>query len=241
MRIYRNRISCLLILLITTTVYAQSSIILLGPPGSGKGTQSEYLKKQFKIPAISFGVFFRGEELKDSNLFHEYQSVRNNPLLKNQLKQRLFSRWQETGVFNEGLIFDSWPKDSSSLSFLKKNFFGNKKPIVIELAMPEELLIARAVKRVVCPRPECGLSFNTRETSSSSCEKCQTPLFKRRHDNPVDFPERVNKFFITINEIRKAYEEQGIKVHQVDAHDKPQKVFKKIVRIIDKQNQTKHN
>lgn len=222
------------LILLSLSSHATKSIILLGSPGSGKGTQGERIAKEFDLPILSFGNVFRAAELQNSELHHRKIATGSDAALRNQLQFALFSERAHQGLYAKGLIFDSWPKEKTSLEGLVATFFDADQPLVIELNVSQEVALMRGLSRIICPNSACGSSYGSTRPSKvqGHCDNCNTPLFKRDHDNAQDFPLRIKRYFDKHEAVMQIYKDQGIAVHHIDANRDPNLVFNDLKALI---------
>jgi len=137
------------------------NIILFGPPGAGKGTQSDNLVKDLNLYKISTGDLLREEVKKKSALGIKIKSILDQGMLVsddiiNDLIENILSN---KNYFNR-LIFDGYPRNFNQVKHLdiliKK--YNQKIYCVLNLKVNQDVIIKRIIGRQVCPK--CGLTFN---------------------------------------------------------------------------------
>lgn len=234
MRIHTLKLFAILsLILLSVSGHATKTIILLGSPGSGKGTQSERIAKAFDLPILSFGNIFRDEEVQNSDIHLRKMAAGSDAILRNQLQLELFLEREHQGLYSKGAIFDSWPKEVASLRGLAA-FFASDQPLVIELVVPQEIALQRSISRIICPSIACGVSYGSIRPAKvqGSCDHCGTPLLKRDHDNANDFPHRLKRYFEKREGVLNLYQKQGITVYQIDANRDPNLIANDISALI---------
>ena len=172
-----------------------TSLILLGPPGSGKGTYASRVGERLSIPAISTGEMFRqaiksgtalGNEVK---FYVEGGGLVPDPVLKRVLEERL-SRQD----CSRGFILDGYPRtlvQADDLdSILARN--AGRPVLVVAIEASEELLVTRLGGRRSCP--SCGAVFNVNSLKPKKegvCDNCQAALVLRPDDEPATIRKRL--------------------------------------------------
>lgn len=189
-------------------------IIMLGAPGTGKGSVAGILEKELGIPQVSTGDIFRkhikeGTEL--GKLAESYISKGN--LVPDEVTIGLIeNRLKESDVEN-GIILDGFPrtvKQAEALdTILEKE--GKKVDIVLNLTTPEEEIIERIVNRRVCP--ECKSVYNLILHPSKVegiCDKCGHELVTRKDDNVETIKSRLENYYNQTSPLVDFYENKGI-------------------------------
>ncbi len=191
-------------------------IILLGPPGAGKGTQAERLSSSLGIPSISTGEMLRREAhsgsalgLRVKDLMEAGQLV-SDELMENVVEQRLL---QPDCV--EGFILDGYPRTVAQAQFLDRFLEANgfPEPLVFDLAIKPRILIDRLSSRRQCP--SCARTFNVNLGVSKHCPQDGTELITRTDDQPATIRRRLEIYGENTSEIVRFYRRRGY--HRLDA------------------------
>ena len=190
-------------------------IIMLGAPGTGKGTIAGILTKNLMIPQVSTGDIFRkhiqeGTEL--GKLAESYISKGN--LVPDDVTIELVKNRLEEKDVEDGIILDGFPrtvKQAEELDLIldKK---GKKVDLVINLTTPEEEIIERIVNRRVCSNQECKAVYNlilNPPKQEGICDKCGSKLVQRKDDNEETVKARFNSYIEQTSPLVKYYEEKG--------------------------------
>lgn len=173
-------------------------IIMLGAPGTGKGTIGKILSKDMQLTHISTGDIFREQIRKQTELGKEAESYMTKGLLvPDELTIKMVEeRLLEDDVKN-GAILDGFPRTEVQAEALKKFLLKNnpnQKRIAIELNVPDEEIIRRIVNRVTCSNKSCGAIYNleTRPPKQNGiCDICGSKLKRRDDDNEETVKKRL--------------------------------------------------
>lgn len=191
-------------------------IIMLGAPGSGKGTLAKELSKEYNLVHISTGDIFRenirnGTELgKKAN---EYMS--NGRLVPDELTIDLVKDRLNQDDVKDGAILDGFPRTTYQAGELAK-YIKNNNPIdtvAILLDIPDDDLVKRVVNRVICSNKECGAIYNTefrKPKIEGICDVCGSELVKRADDNEETVRDRLKVYHANSKEIIEYYSNEGV-------------------------------
>ena len=162
-----------------------SVIVLLGPPGSGKGTQADRLASALAIPTISTGEMMRHECRSGSELGAQVQSLlASGQLVADELIEEVVSRRLAQADCARGFILDGFPRTAAQARFLdlllaKLRF---DLPIVFDLTIAPEELIARLSSRRECPL--CNRTFHVAAKEPTTCPMTVRPWCSAMTINP---------------------------------------------------------
>ena len=212
-------------------------IILIGPPGGGKGTQAKYLEAEYGAIQLSTGDILReaissgsalGKKVKD---IIEGGDLVSDEIMIGLIKERLLSN----GV-NSGFILDGFPRTVSQASalnaFLEEN--NMKLDAAIEINVPDELLIERITGRFSCDN--CGQgyhdTFNLPELEGI-CDECGGTVFTRRKDdNEETVKTRLEAYNKQTSPLISFYKKKGI-LSVIDGNQDIKLVTKCIKEVLD--------
>lgn len=190
-------------------------IIMLGAPGTGKGTVASILKDELKIPQVSTGDIFRknikeGTEL--GKLAESYISKGN--LVPDEVTNGIVeSRLDESDV-QEGIILDGYPRTVNQAEELDKMLEkrGKKVNLVVNLTTPEEEIIERIVNRRICSNHECKTVYNLilhPPVKEEICDVCGHELIQRKDDTIETVKSRLDNYFKQTSPLVEYYEKTG--------------------------------
>ena len=190
-------------------------IIMLGAPGTGKGTVASILTEKLGIPQVSTGDIFRKhikEGTKLGKLAESYMS--KGKLVPDDVTIGLVENRLEEADVQDGIILDGFPrtvKQAEELDKLLENK-GKKVDIVVNLTTPEEEIIERIVNRRVCSNQECKTVYNlvlNPPKQEGICDKCGHELVQRKDDNVETVKSRLDSYFKETSPLVEYYEKQG--------------------------------
>jgi adenylate kinase len=210
-------------------------IILLGPPGSGKGTQAELLKKKFNLEYIGSGEVLRErKEIKDftgKKLSKELKKGKLAPsfLVLKLLIEKLEKLKKKPKL--KGLILDGWTRTIKEAELLDEalewyQWQKNKKVILIDISEKESF--ERLTKRRQCKK--CGkiIPWIGDFKKLKRCNECQGLLFIRADDKPEAIRERLKEFKKETRPVIDYYQRQG-KLIRINGQQSIEKVFEEIL------------
>jgi len=179
-------------------------IVVLGPPGSGKGTQAEFLSKIFKIPRFAAGDLLRAEAKKKTARGRMVKKlVDAGKLVPHQITDGLIK--EKILKTKNGVLIDGYPRDLPQLYFLKKYFTPD---LVISLKVSKNELIKRLSGRRTCEK--CGAIYHLvykKSKKKNVCDVCGGKLLARADETPKAIKQRLlnykNQCVPVINWYRK--------------------------------------
>jgi len=207
------------------------TLLLLGPPGCGKGTQAERLAKHFGIPAISTGDMIRGEIKAGTELGRIAAGVTiTGGLLGDDLVNRIVRSRLSRDDCRNGFLLDGYPRTIPQAEFLAALLreLGMPDPVVLHIDVPDELLIERTCNRRYCP--QCGAIYNlsTRPPRQPGrCDSCGAELKQRDDDCEDTVRNRLAAYQRSTAPLIRHY--SNANYVRIDGSGTPDEVFQAIV------------
>ena len=190
-------------------------IIMLGAPGTGKGTVAGILTSKLGIPQVSTGDIFRKHIKEQTELGKLAESyISKGQLVPDDVTIDLVKNLLKVSDVQNGIILDGFPRTVKQAEELDKilNKEGKKVDIVINLTTPEEEIIERIVNRRVCSNQDCKTIYNlvlNPPKQEGICDKCGHELIQRKDDNVETVKSRLENYFELTSTLVEYYEKQG--------------------------------
>ncbi len=190
-------------------------IIMLGAPGTGKGTVAGILSKELNIPQVSTGDIFRKNMQEKTELGMKVESyISKGELVPDDITVKIVENRLKEDDAKNGVILDGFPRTVKQAEAIEKILEkeGKKIDLAINLTTPEEEIIERTSNRRVCSNPECKTVYNLVLNPSKVegiCDKCGSKLIARKDDNPETVKNRLNSYFLQSSPLVEYYDEKG--------------------------------
>ncbi|MDN3505536.1 MAG: adenylate kinase [Rhabdochlamydiaceae bacterium] len=209
-------------------------IILLGPPGSGKGSQAALIEQKLHYPHISTGDLLRAEMKAKTPLGLEAMSyVNEGKLGPDSLIFNIITKRIAQDDCKEGFILDGFPRNIKQGEYFqeKLNIDGNDV-IVLNFELPDATIIERLSGRLICK--DCGHPFHIKFTppkKEGKCDKCGGELYQRADDAKEVIQHRLQVYAKQTEPLIQFYDDLQI-LKTIDCSPTPQLIFKQIVKKI---------
>jgi len=190
------------------------NIILMGPPGAGKGTQAKRIIDAFDIPHISTGDMFREAIAKGTPLGLQAKAIiESGGLVSDEITVGLVRERLSQPDCANGYLLDGFPRTIPQAEALKAlgPEIGRAVNLVLDVSVPDEELVARISGRRVCP--SCGASFhvtNMKPKQEGICDRCGTELIQRKDDNEASLKVRLENYYASTAPLIDFYKAEGI-------------------------------
>lgn len=212
------------------------NLVLFGPPGAGKGTQSQLLCDRYKLRHLSTGDAIRAAIRSGSPLGREVKArVEGGHLIDDdqvsEMVREILRQWRsETDTF----LFDGYPRTLRQVEHLEELCaeFGLTSPAVVSLDVPEDILMRRITGRRICL--ECKKIFNVYfnpPRREDGCDANACPLMQRPDDTPETVSERLRVYHNQTAPVLQHYEMRG-RLAAIDGAGETEEVFERICAIL---------
>ena len=189
-------------------------IIMLGAPGTGKGTIGNEICKHFNLTHIATGDIFRNEIKNNTELgkkANEY--ISKGQLVPDEVTIAMVEKTLDD--LGDNALLDGFPRTMNQAEALKKYLESKEKAItaVINLCVPDEDIVIRTSSRVICPNKACGASYNTKfmpPKVEGICDRCGSKLVKRADDNPDTIRQRIKVYYENTEPLIQFYKNEGV-------------------------------
>ena len=207
-------------------------LILLGPPGAGKGTQAERLEKRHKLVQLSTGVMLRAERAAGTELGKAADKVMAaGQLVSDEIVIGMIAKRIEEPDCKAGFVLDGFPRTVNQAQALDKMLAqkGTKIDGVIEFVVDEAALVERISGRFECAKCKAGYHDKFKQPKKPGvCDVCgSTDFSRRKDDNAETVKERLKAYREQTAPILPYYKAKGL-LYPVDGMAAPDKVTKEI-------------
>jgi adenylate kinase len=212
------------------------NIILLGPPGAGKGTQAKILESIYNIPQISTGDMLRAAVKNATELGRQAKSFMDaGQLVPDSLVIALAEERISSPDAAGGFMLDGFPRTQAQALALDNMLekLGKKVDVVLNFEVSRPALIERMGGRRTCQ--QCGAGYHIKFAPSreaGKCDKCHGELYQREDDNEATVSKRLQVYDESTKPLIDYYARK--KLHQIiNGDESPDKVTAQIRKILD--------
>ena len=207
------------------------NLVVLGPQGSGKGTQADLLTERYGFRHIETGKRLRGIAASDHPLADQIRKIINSGDLVSDEMLMLVIQDEVVEANGKNLIFDGTPRNVEQYLLLDKMLekFGGKIDRIVLINIPEEETIKRLTSRRTCL--SCGKVFNLITNPSAESEKCECggTLAKREDDTPEAIRQRLNVYKNQTQQVITEAKKRGTLL-EIDGNKSIEEIHQEIVR-----------
>ncbi len=210
-------------------------ILLMGPPGAGKGTQAAELVKAFQIPHISTGDMFRAAIKEGTEMGKQAKSyIDKSQLVPDEVTIGIVRDRLGQDDCKKGFILDGFPRtveQADALTGILKDL-GLSLTRVLNINVPASDLIERAVGRRICKK--CGATYHTKfnpPKKEGICDECGSELFQRADDNAETMKNRLSVYEASTKPLIDYYKKAGLYT-EVDGRQAIDKVTADLIKVL---------
>jgi len=210
------------------------NIILLGSPGSGKGTQAQKISEKFKLTQISTGELLRNEIIDKTDIGKEIEhSISKGGFATDDIVNRLLKKITTNTNFRNKIIFDGYPRNISQAKNLDLLLSSDNQSInyIFFLKVPRNIIEKRILERITCEK--CNKSFNEINNKIEiKKHKCgEKYLVKRKDDNKESLINRYDEYMKKTKSVLEFYSTRSY-YYEIDGSEKIEVISSKIEQIL---------
>ena len=193
-------------------------VILLGPPGAGKGTQASRIAESLSVPKVASGDLFRDHQARDTELGRLARTyMERGDLVPDDVTIRMVMEWVEAHEGEGGFLLDGFPRTLAQAEALDREMVesgGIDRALYINVNTEE--LFRRLAGRWICR--SCQTPYHEQSSPpavAGECDRCGGELYQRDDDNAEAVQKRLGVFFKETEPLVQFYREAGI-LREVD-------------------------
>jgi len=211
-------------------------LILLGPPGSGKGTQAQKLVERFKVPQVSTGDIFRQAVRDQTELGKKAKEYMDRgELVPDQIVVGMVEERLSQPDCKNGFILDGFPRTIAQAEALDELLArrGEKLDAVLEISVPDEEVIKRLSGRRTCR--QCGamyhIEFNPPK-EPGRCDKCKGELYQREDDKEEVIKSRLEVYHSQTAPLIEYYQKKRL-LKKIDGVGGIEEIFSRVMSALE--------
>jgi len=212
-------------------------ILLLGPPGSGKGTQATALKGRWDLPHLSSGDLLRAHVKEDTALGQQAKPfMERGELVPDALIIEMMAERLSQPDAARGYVLDGFPRTVAQAEALDARLaeLGQDLDAVISLDVPEAEILRRLSGRLTCSNASCNAIYQVDTMppkQAGVCDKCGSALLQRADEEPAVIQKRLAVYAQQTAPLLDYYRQTG-RLHEVDGTIGVENVVREIARLV---------
>lgn len=215
------------------------NIVLMGPPGAGKGTQAEFIKNSYPIPHISTGDMFRAAVANKTPLGIEAKKYMDSgQLVPDEVTIGLVKERLAAPDCAKGFLLDGFPRTVVQAEALDKVLadLGKKVEIALNITVPNEVILERMAGRISCQ--DCKTVYNLKFNAPQQegiCDKCGGQLVQREDDKEETVKNRLKVYDEQTTPLLDYYAKQST-LKNIDGNRTTTEVFQDVKALLEALN-----
>jgi len=203
-------------------------LILLGPPGAGKGTQAKLLSAALAVPHISTGDMFRDHKARGTEIGKKVQAIMDaGGLVTDDVTNAMVKERLSRPDVGEGFLLDGYPRTVPQAEYLDRLLASLGRPIgrVLSYDVAEDVLVERMSGRRSCPK--CGAVYHVSQNpprQAGRCDRDGTALVQRDDDREETVRRRLEEYSAKTEPLKRYYREKGL-VAEVGGVGSPESIL----------------
>ncbi len=189
-------------------------LILLGPPGAGKGTQAKLLSHEFHIPHVSTGDMFRDHKARGTPIGKKVQSIMDaGGLVTDEITNEMVKDRLGSADVAKGFVLDGYPRTAAQAQYLDLllHSLGRSITRCLSYVAVEEVLVARMSGRRSCPK--CGAVYHVTQNPpkvDGFCDRDDAGLVQREDDKPETVRRRLHEYAAKTEPLLRFYRDRHL-------------------------------
>ena len=210
-------------------------LILLGPPGAGKGTQAKLLAAELHVPHISTGDMFRDHKARGTELGKQVQAIMDSGgLVTDDVTNAMVKERLSRPDVAPGFILDGYPRTTAQAEVLEGllRSLGRSVDRVLSYEVAEAAVVDRIGGRRSCPK--CGAVYHVTASppkAAGVCDRDGTALVLREDDKPENVKKRMQEYAAKTAPLKRFYQDRG-QVAEIDATRSPEDILAATRRLL---------
>ncbi len=211
-------------------------LVLLGPPGAGKGTQALYIERAFAVPRIATGDIFRHNVGRETELGRAAKAyMERGDLVPDEVVIAMITERLDQPDAGNGFLLDGFPRTVPQAEALEDYLAAVGRPldVVVRFTVPESEIVRRIVNRRSCPND--GEVYHLEYAPPKRdmvCDICGTPLVHRKDDTEAVVRRRLEEYHAKTEPLEAFYAERGL-LRDVDSCGSVDDVTRRTLDLLD--------